>query len=126
MQVRHSNLGPNSRDRKISVPVLANYWKDENGKKTRNLYFDWGAADAHFLFQHEKQITDTIDIHKKNVRGHGDYYWSEAMGIPEDKKMPATMFGLVCQTNEEIMASLRNDLYVEEYPTMARTAVENN
>ena len=57
-----------------------------------------------------------FDERIQNVRGHGDYFWSETLGIPQDEAIPASMFGMVIQSNEEIMKSLRNDLYIDEHP----------
>ena len=100
---------------KISVPVLVNYCRGEEGKKRKNLFYDWGAADAQFLKERAKDVTDTMDIGVKSVRGKGDYYWSETLGISEEKKLPASIFGMVIQSNEEVMKSLRNDLYIDEH-----------
>jgi hypothetical protein len=119
IEVRHSKIGPDGPERKISVPMLEHYHTDGTGKKTRNLFIDWGAVDAHFLGERAKQISETMDIGKRNVRDRGDYYWSEALGIPEDKAVPASMFGMAIQSNEGVMKSLRNDLYIDEHPEIA-------
>jgi hypothetical protein len=115
IQVRFSAIGPDGKDQRISVPVIEKYYKDpETGKKSRQVYFDWGAADAHFLFQNKDKIKDTMDIDKINKKGKGDHYWSEALGIKKEAPMPATSFGLLIQSNKDLMSSLRNDLYIEE------------
>ncbi len=115
IEVRHSTIGPDGKDQAISVPVLERYvTNEETGKNTRMMYFDWGAADAHFLKQHANRLMDVLDIHCISIRGKGDVFWSEKIGIKEDTPMEASYFGLLIQSNKEIMSKIRNTLCIPE------------
>ena len=115
MEVRHSTIGPDGKDQAISVPVLERYVTDEEtGENDRMVYFDWGAADAHFLKQRVDTLKGVLDIHCISARGKGDMFWSKKLGIKEDTPMEASYFGLLIQSNKKTMSRIRNVLCIPE------------
>ncbi len=110
--VRFSTMGPDNKDHVISVPALVEYYEDDDGQKRSCVLFDWGAADTHFLSQNYKKVKDVFDMETKYVRGHGEYAKSTTLGV--DDFIPAREFGLLLQSNKEVMKILRNELGIPE------------
>ena len=114
MGVRFSAIGPDGPDQTISVPVIVNYSTDEDGMKHREVAYDWGAADTHFLSQHYNKIKKVFDMETKYVQGHGMFAKSSTLGV--DDFIRATEFGLKLQNTPEVMALLQNELCIAIHP----------
>ncbi len=114
INVRFSAMGPDGPDQSISVPVLSEYKTGDDGTKTRSVAYDWGAADTHFLSQNYNKIKKVFDMETKYVSGHGMYAKSSTLGV--DDFIKATEFGLLLQSNPEIMSLLQNELCIRQHP----------
>ena len=118
IQVKSSSMGSAGTDQAISVPVLIKHSKnEETGKNRRVIMFDWGAADAHFLSMKYELISNIFPLESKCVSGSGAWMKSEALGVNDF--IPASIFGLILQSNQEVMQGLRNELGIETRPPFA-------
>lgn len=110
ISVRYSSLGPDGKDQNISVPVLAEFITDADGDKKQVLYFDWGAADAHFLAKNYKKykIDEVLPFEYKVAQGYGERIKCERLGHTDF--VSASVFGEQIQADPEIMLALQNQL----------------
>ena len=113
MSMRYSAIGPDTKDREITVPVIHRYVTDpETGRSHVAQFYDWGAADAHFLYQRRERIKRTFHIDGKYVKGYGLKCWSDTLGIKEKDALFASAFGLIVQGNPEVMEALQNEMFI--------------
>jgi hypothetical protein len=118
IKVGFSAMGPDGDKQAISVPVLVRYARNEKtGKNQRFIMYDWGAADAHFLRLKYDQISKVFPLEVEYVRGCGECMKSELLGMEDF--FSASVFGLLLQSNHEVMQLLRNELGIETRDTFA-------
>ena len=84
--------------------------------------YDWGAGDALFLFKNLKKIKDVLPMDGKFVKGVGLKCWSAYFGQTEKTAVTATLFGLLVQSDPDLMRDLRKVFGIPEIPESEKHA----